>query len=80
MKWDTRTIKGSHRFLNRVWILCHDHLAACEAGKGGGQAVKDGDQAVKDDTYRQLVSIQHNTIKQVRTLIFRAVHCSSGLW
>ena len=50
--WDTRGVPGTYRFLNRVWTLVQEYLAA-----------SDGQQ---DETVsRDILTIAHKTIKKV---------------
>lgn len=56
IQWDIRTIKGVHRWLNRVWTITHEHINACDPYK-------------ESDSVKKLVSLQHKTIKQVRKLL-----------
>lgn len=73
MKWDSKAIKGMHKWLNRVWNLCHEHIDACSIS-----SVDEG----SEELYKKLVSVQHTTIKQVQILCsyllspnFEGLHC-----
>ena len=60
IQWDIRAIKGAHRWLNRVWALTHDHMAAvCNSSTQEGR---------KDTLSKQLLQAQNKAIKQVLLL------------
>ncbi len=58
IQWDIRAIKGAHRWLNRVWSLTQDHIAAC------GSEMNCGSEALN----KKLVSVQHEAIREVGTM------------
>ena len=60
IQWDIRAIKGVHKWLNRIWILCHDHISACQSSSA---------HECSDEDKKRLVSLQHSTIKQVLNCI-----------
>lgn len=64
IQWKSDDVKGPHRFLNRVWNLCHEHAAACD--------VETMNKGSSDDK-KKLVSIEHTAIQQVRTYVCMAL-------
>ncbi len=50
--WDTRGVPGTYRFLNRVWTLVQEYLAADES-------------ELDDATKREILVVAHKTIKKV---------------
>lgn len=60
IQWDVRAIRGNHRWLNRVWLLCHDHANTCKAS----DPVRAG-----KERREQLFSVDNVAIKQVWSLL-----------
>lgn len=50
--WDTRGVPGTYRFLNRVWTLVQEYLAADEGGTG-------------EVTTKELIRLAHGVAKKV---------------
>lgn len=64
IQWDIKAIKGVDRWLNRIWSLTQEHVAACGSCS---TTISNTDRGKK------LVSAQHHTIKQVK-ILFRSLH------
>ena len=54
-------IKGVHRWLIRVWTLCHDHIAACR-----GDAERDSHNAGTNG--KLIASATKQAIEQVKSM------------
>jgi len=71
--WNEKGIEGSHRFLNRIWFLIHDHL---DVISGDGVQEKSPDYG---EELRSLRGKVHQTIKKVGEDIEKRYHLNTAI-